>query len=278
MKYALISTKFIENILNIPELKHKNIQIPQKNNIKFTNVEFWYNKNCEVLKWINFEIKEKSITALVGSSWAWKSTITNLITRFWETSKWKITLWETDIKNISSEELLKKISQVFQEVYLFNDTILNNIKIWKKDATKQEIINAAKLARCHNFIEKLPNGYDTIITQNGNSLSGWQKQRLSIARAILKDAPIIILDEATASLDPENESEIQKAIEKLLKDKTVIIIAHCFNSIINANQILVLQNWIISEKWTHKNLINSNGLYSKLWQEQQKSRGWKFKN
>ena len=276
MRYALLSTKFIEDILKTPEVRHKKTPLPEKNHFEFKNVYFDYG-NKKVLKGINCTIKEKSMTALVGSSGAGKSTMTNLIARFWDSSDGEILLDGINLKEIDSEKLLDRISVVFQDVYLFNDTIANNIRVGKKDTTFEEIQKAAKLARCDEFIKNLPDGYNTMISEGGGSLSGGQRQRLSIARAILKNAPIIMLDEATASLDPENEAEIQKAIENLVKDKTVIVIAHRFRSIINADQILVLDNGIITEKGTHQELSQSNGLYAKLWQEQQKARGWKFK-
>jgi len=277
MHYALLSTKFIEDILKTPEVKHESTPLPKKNSFEFKNVHFGY-ANQEVLKGINCTIQEQSMTALVGSSGAGKSTLTNLIARFWDPSGGEIFLDGVSLRKIDAEKLLERISVVFQDVYLFNDTIANNIRIGKSNASDEEIQKAAKLACCEEFIHNLPERYETIISEGGGSLSGGQRQRLSIARAILKDAPIIILDEATASLDPENEAEIQKAIENLVRNKTVIVIAHRFRSIINSDQILVLDKGVITEKGTHQELIQTNGLYAKLWQEQQKARGWKFKN
>lgn len=231
--------------------------------IAFHNVSFAY-EEAEVLQNINLEIKEKTFTALVGPSGGGKSTITNLIARFWDVKKGEITLGGQDIRSISLENLLSKISMVFQNVYLFEDTIANNIAFGTRDVTKDEIIEVAKRARCHEFIMKLPLGYETMVGEGGATLSGGEKQRLSIARAILKDAPVVLLDEATSSVDPENEAFIQEAISELIRDKTLIVIAHKLSSIQHADQIIVIEDGKIVERGNHSELLAKKGLYNKL--------------
>jgi ATP-binding cassette subfamily B protein len=219
------------------------------------------------------------MTALVGPSGSGKSTITRLIARFWDVSRGKIMIGGQSVKDVKTEDLLSNISMVFQDVYLFNDTILNNIKVGKADASMEEVFAAAKKARCHEFIEKLPEGYETMVGEGGATLSGGEKQRVSIARAILKDAPIILLDEATASLDPENELYIQEAIGELVKSRTLIVIAHRLSTITHANQILVLKEGRIVERGTHQELLaKDTGLYQGMWNEQKRAHGWKIKS
>ena len=244
--------------------------------IEFKNVDFSY-ENFNVLQSINFQVPQSTVTALVGPSGSGKTTITNLIVRFWEVENGDILVGGVNIKNIKIDELLSQISIVFQDVYLFNDTILNNIKFGKPDATFEEVISATEAAQCHEFITNLPHGYETVIGEGGTSLSGGEKQRISIARAILKDAPIILLDEATASVDPENEILIQKAINSLVESRTLIIIAHRLSTITSVDQILVIDNGKIVEKGKHEELIrNADGLYNRLWNSQQKARQWKL--
>ena len=218
------------------------------------------------------------MTALVGLSGSGKTTMTNLIARFWDIQEGNIYIGDVPIKELNPDRLLSRIAMVFQDVYLFNDTIAGNIRIGNPDATDEEVCEAAKLACCSDFIESLPQGYDTPVSEAGGSLSGGERQRISIARAILKNAPIILLDEATASLDPENEADIQKAIENLVQDKTLIVIAHRFKSIENADQILVIDNGRISERGTHDTLFEAGGLYQRLWEKQQKAGGWKIRS
>ena len=191
---------------------------------------------------VSFTITEKTTTAIVGPSGAGKTTMCNLIARFWDVNAGKITIGGTDVRDFKLDSLMKNISMVFQSVYLFADTIENNIKFGCPDATHEQVVEAAKKACCHNFISALPDGYDTVISEGGGTLFGDEKQRISIARAMLKDAPIIILDEATSSVDPENEDELQRAIEALTHDKTIIMIAHRLKTVRNADQILVLDN------------------------------------
>ena len=243
--------------------------------IEFHNVSFSY-KKTQVLKNISFKAPERSITALVGASGSGKTTITNLIARFWDVDSGEVIIGGKNVKDMKTDTLLSYISMVFQDVYLFNDTIFNNIKIGKKNATREEVINAAKTARCHEFIEKLPDGYDTMVGEGGATLSGGEKQRISIARAMLKDAPIVLLDEATAFLDPENEKHVQEAIDELVKSKTLIIIAHRLSTIVGADQILVLENGELTEQGKHEELITNDRFYSHLWKERQRAGGWKL--
>ena len=205
-----------------------------------------------------------------------KTTLCNLIARFWDVQSGSITIGGVDIKDVSLETLMSKISMVFQNVYLFEDTIENNIKFGKPEASREQVIEAAKKAMCHDFIESLPNGYDTLIGEGGASLSGGEKQRLSIARAILKDAPIIIFDEATANIDPENEDKLRLAIEALTENKTIIMIAHRLKTIRNADRILVLNGGAIEQSGAHEELMAQGGLYKKLITAKNESAGWKL--
>ena len=260
------------------EIRHEpslsgNKDAPSGNEIRFENVTFAY-ENTDVLRNVSFSIPSQSITALVGPSGSGKSTITRLIARFWDITGGRVLLDGLDIKEIDPEKLLARISIVFQDVYLFKDTIRNNIRVGKQDATKEEIEWAAKQACCHEFIHKLPQGYDTPVGEGGCTLSGGEKQRISIARALLKDAPIVLLDEATASLDPENELHVQQAINALVQRKTVVIIAHRLKTIKGADQIIVLDSGQVREQGTHEVLLKKDGLYRRLWTLQQQSAGW----
>jgi len=241
--------------------------------IEFDNVTFAYDKN-EILKNVSFDIPQKSTTAIIGASGSGKTTICNLIARFYDVNKGKITIGGQNIRDMKCESLLKNISMVFQNVYLFHDTIYNNIKFGNPSASKKDIIKAAKKARCHDFIMSLPDKYDTIIGDAGSTLSGGEKQRISIARAILKDAPIVILDEATASVDPENEYEIQRAISSLVEGKTMITIAHRLATIQNADQILVVDNGEIVQKGSHDKLLDEEGIYKNFLSIREKAEGW----
>lgn len=255
-------------------LEHK--EQPKDQTITFSHVSFGYGETM-VLKDVSLTFPEKTITALVGPSGSGKSTITKLIGRFWDVDDGQITLGSVSVKNMPTEELLANISMVFQDVYLFHDTIEQNIKMGKEDATREEVIQAAKKASCHEFIMSLPDGYDTMVGEGGSTLSGGEKQRISIARALLKDAPIVLLDEATASLDPENEVLIQSAISELVYEKTVIIVAHRLQSIMNADQIVVLDNGRVREVGTHDRLLEQGGMYAHLWQEQSRAGSWRIK-
>jgi len=248
---------------------------PDRFDIEFENVTFRY-QDADVIKDMSLHIPERSITALVGPSGSGKTTITSLIARFWDVGSGQIKIGGRNIKDMKNEHLLSYMSMVFQDVYLFNDTIYNNIKIGNPQATKDDIFEAARQANCHEFIQKLPDGYDTMVGEGGSTLSGGEKQRISIARAILKDAPIILLDEATASLDPENEGKIQEAIRELVKSKTVVIIAHRLYSVSDADQIIVIEKGKVVEQGKHQELLENKGTYRHLWDEQQRAHGWKF--
>ena len=242
--------------------------VPKGNDIAFENIDFSYEKDEFKMENLSFDIDEKTMTALVGESGSGKTTITNLLLRFYDVHKGKITLGGTDIRDIPYDELLDRISIVMQNVQLFDNTIEENIRVGKKGATKEEIIKAAKKARIHDFIMSLPKGYKTDIGENGGILSGGQRQRISIARAFLKDAPILILDEMTSNVDPVNESLIQDAITELAKNRTVLVVAHHLKTIQKADQILVFQKGNLLEKGKHGELLEKDGYYTKLWKAQ----------
>ena len=244
-------------------------------NIDFTDVFFGYGE-IEVLHNLSFQIPQNTTTAIVGPSGSGKSTICNLITRFYDVNSGSVKIGGHDVREFTCDSLLKNISMVFQNVYLFQDTIKNNIKFGSPDATDEQIIAAAKAARCHDFIMALPDGYDTVIGEGGSSLSGGEKQRISIARAMLKDAPIVILDEATASIDPENEHLIQEAISALTHGKTIITIAHRLATIENADQILVIDGGTVAQRGTHKELLQQEGTYKKFIQIREQVEGWRI--
>ncbi|WP_339009096.1 ABC transporter ATP-binding protein/permease [Fusobacterium animalis] len=242
--------------------------VPKDNDIAFENIDFSYEKDEFKMEKLSFSIAEKTMTALVGESGSGKTTITNLLLRFYDVHKGEIALGGTDIRDIPYDELLDRISIVMQNVQLFDNTIEENIRVGKKGATKEEIIKAAKKARIHDFIMSLPKGYKTDIGENGGILSGGQRQRISIARAFLKDAPILILDEMTSNVDPVNESLIQDAITELAKNRTVLVVAHHLKTIQKADQILVFQKGNLLEKGKHGELLAKNGYYTKLWKAQ----------
>lgn len=243
--------------------------------IEFKNVDFGYDSR-QVLKNVSFCIPEKTSTAIVGPSGSGKTTICSLLARFYDPQSGSISVGGHDLREMTCDSLLSNISMVFQNVYLFNDTIRANICFGKPDATDEEMIAAAKKARCHDFISALPNGYDTVIGEGGGTLSGGEKQRISIARAILKNAPIIILDEATASIDPENEHLIQSAISELTRGKTIITIAHRLATIQNADQILVVDDGRIAERGTHDELMSLDGIYKRFIGIREKAEGWRI--
>ena len=271
-QYMKLATDKLINVYNEKEISYEFKVMPFKNyDIKFENVSFSYEKDKPVLKNISFEAKQGTSTALVGSSGSGKTTVTNLIARFWDCQSGIISIDGTDITKIYPEELLTNISMIFQDVYLVNDTIENNIKLGKPDATHEEVVRAAKDASCHEFITELENSYDTVVGEGGSTLSGGEKQRISIARALLKDTPVILLDEATASLDADNEHEIRKSLDKLIKNKTVITIAHKLNTIKNYDQIIVMSNGIIEEKGTHEELMKNKKRYYEMYTEMKKA-------
>ena len=271
-QYMKLATDKLINVYNEKEISYEFEVMPFKNyDIKFENVNFSYEKDKPVLKNISFEAKQGTSTALVGSSGSGKTTVTNLIARFWDCQSGIISIDGTDITKIYPEELLTNISMIFQDVYLVNDTVENNIKLGKPDATHEEVVKAAKDASCHEFITELENSYDTVVGEGGSTLSGGEKQRISIARALLKDTPIILLDEATASLDADNEHEIRKSLDKLIKNKTVITIAHKLNTIKNYDQIIVMSDGIIEEKGTHEELMKNRKRYYEMYTEMKKA-------
>ncbi|MEA4847289.1 MAG: ABC transporter ATP-binding protein [Clostridiaceae bacterium] len=271
--YLFTSAKRMQQLRDEPAMEgDTNIVLPNCN-IEFKNVTFAYNKE-DVIKNMSITLPQNAVTALVGPSGSGKSTISRLIARFWDVNKGEILIGGRNIRDIDPETLMKYMSFVFQDVVLFNDTVINNIRIGKEGATDEEVRAAAKIARCDEFINKMENGYETLIGENGCTLSGGERQRISIARAILKNAPIVLLDEATASIDPENEVLIQEAISELIKGRTVIVIAHRLKTVAGANQIIVLDEGNLSEQGTHDELLSKNGLYAKLWHIQQESLGW----
>ena len=266
---AIDSYKRLSRILYADVIPDKvNGIVPKDNDIAFENIDFSYEKDEFKMEKLSFSIAEKTMTALVGESGSGKTTITNLLLRFYDVHKGKITLGGTDIRDIPYDELLDRISIVMQNVQLFDNTIEENIRVGKKGATKEKIIEAAKKARIHDFIMSLPKGYETDIGENGGILSGGQRQRISIARAFLKDAPILILDEMTSNVDPVNESLIQDAITELAKNRTVLVVAHHLKTIQKADQILVFQKGNLLEKGKHGELLEKDGYYTKLWKAQ----------
>ncbi|HCZ9114112.1 TPA: ABC transporter ATP-binding protein [Staphylococcus aureus] len=266
----------IEKIKSAPELDKQGKDLTIENDdIAFENVNFSYDDK-QVIKNVSFDIAANTSTAIVGPSGSGKSTLCHLLLRFYDVNDGFIRIGGIDIKDLKLSTLMSQISAVFQKVYLFNDTIENNILFGNPDATKEEVIRAAKQACCHDFIMKLPDGYKTVLHEKGNNLSGGERQRISIARAILKDAPIIILDEATASIDPENEHLIQQAIDELSKGKTVITIAHKLETIKNADQIIVLCDGEIIQRGSHDELIQKPGMYQDFITIKSKSAGWKL--
>ena len=249
--------------------------VPASSKIIFDNVDFSY-ADRKILDHVSFTIPAGTTTAIVGPSGSGKTTMCNLIARFWDVDAGRITVGGKDVRDFKLDSLMKNISMVFQNVYLFADSIENNIKFGCPDATHEQVIEAAKKACCHEFISALPDGYDAVIGEGGGTLSGGEKQRISIARTILKDAPIIILDEATSSVDPENEEELQRAIAELTHDKTIIMIAHRLKTVRGADQILVLDDSHIVQSGTHAELIQQKGLYADFVSARQEAIGWKL--
>ena len=276
---AIISTRIpierMNSIENYPiqpgtgELKTKGYDIT------FENVSFSYNTGEQVLSGVSFTAKQGEVTALIGPSGGGKSTAAKLAARFWDADSGKITIGGQDVRKVDPEKLLSAYSIVFQDVTLFNNTVMENIRIGRQGATDEEVLAAAKEAQCDEFVEKLPEGYQTMIGENGSMLSGGERQRISIARALLKDSPVILLDEATASLDAENETQIQKAISRLVKGKTVLIIAHRMRTVEGADKLVLLKEGKVAEQGTPQELYAKGGLYTKMCKLQQQSGDWK---
>ena len=271
------SLKDISSMENAEEIKVLSpIQNIKSNEIEFKNVSFSYGKG-EVLKGMSVALKPNTLTAIIGPSGSGKTTFCKLIPRFYDVSKGEILIGGAKITNISTEELMKNISMVFQNVYLFEDTIMNNIRLAKPNASDEDIISAAKKARCHDFIKSLQKGYETKIGEAGTTLSGGEKQRIAIARAILKDAPIVILDEFTSALDVENERHILQAIDNLVQNKTVIMIAHRLETVRKADNIIVLDKGEIAQEGTHNELITQDGIYKSFISIRERANKWSFK-
>ena len=249
--------------------------LPKNHDIELSHVGFAY-ESRRIIDDISLRIPEKTTTAIVGPSGGGKTTLTSLIARFWDVQEGKVTLGGRNVKDYSFDSLMKNFSFVFQRVYLFEDTIANNIRFGEPEASMERVIEAAKKACCHDFIMQLPQGYETVIGEGGASLSGGEKQRISIARAILKDSPIIILDEATANVDPENEAELVKAVEALTRDKTIIMIAHRLKTVRNADQILVVDHGRIAQQGTHDSLLKEDGIYRRFVTERSEAASWKI--
>lgn len=267
----------IEEVFAEAELSDKGTaHIPARSGgpeVEFRNVSFSYGEK-ETLHDISFRLEKNQMAALVGPSGGGKSTIASLLARFWDVKSGQVLVRGVDIRTVPLSELMDHISMVFQRVYLFQDTIYNNISMGRPDASREEVIEAARKARCHDFIMSLPDGYDTVVGEGGESLSGGEKQRISIARCILKDAPIVILDEATASVDADNESYIQQAISELCKGKTLLVIAHRLNTIRNADQIFVVAEGQIVQRGVHEALMQEEGIYRKFVSVRENSQGW----
>ena len=244
--------------------------------IAFENVGFSYNDGKEILKNVSFTARQGEVTALIGPSGSGKTTVSRLAARFWDLNRGKISVGGMDISKIDPETLLGMYSIVFQDVTLFNNTVMENIRIGRKDATDDEVIEAARLARCDDFVEKLPEKWNTVIGENGSELSGGERQRISIARAFLKDAPIILLDEATASLDVDNETLVQESLSRLIKNKTVLIIAHRMRTVASADKIVVLKDGVVAEQGSPADLLEKGGIYSKMISTQLKASEWKY--
>ncbi len=266
----------MDEILSYPEQGGVQKLTNRGYDISFENVGFAYEDGEPVLNGVTFVAKQGEVTALIGPSGGGKTTVSRLAARFWDISSGRITVGGMDVSKIDPEALLSMYSIVFQDVTLFDNTVMENIRIGKKDATDEEVMEAARLARCDEFVEKLPNGYQTMIGENGSELSGGQRQRISIARAFLKDAPIILLDEATASLDVDNETLIQEAISSLIQNKTVLVIAHRLRSVDGADKIVVLKDGVVAEAGSPTQLHEKSGLYAHMIDTQMKTDAWKM--
>ena len=249
--------------------------MPENQNIELSHISFSYDRR-KIIDDVSLSVPQKTTTAIVGPSGGGKSTLCNLIARFWDVDSGEITLGGVNVKDYSMNSLMENFAFVFQTVYLFADTIENNIKFGRQNASHEEVVEAAKKACCHDFIMKLPDGYDTVIGEGGASLSGGEKQRISIARAIMKDAPVIILDEATANVDPENEKELVDAVDALTKEKTIIMIAHRLKTVRHADQIAVVDKGRIVQRGTHEQLMAQEGIYRRFVAARSQAVSWRL--
>lgn len=266
----------LEAVTNMPKMDTSSQELnPDSFDIELKDISFGYDIS-RVIEHVSFQVPQGSTCAIVGPSGSGKTTLCNLIARFFDVSEGEVQIGGKDIKNYTADSLMRYISMVFQNVYLFNDTIENNIRFGNPDATHDQVMEAARRASCYEFITALPNGFDTMVGEGGSTLSGGEKQRISIARAILKDAPIIILDEATSSVDPENEYDLMAAISELTKGKTLISIAHRLSTVSHANQIVVIDKGRIVQKGTHKELLGQEGIYSRFWHQRESAVGWRL--
>lgn len=272
----------VQAVLDLPEMDIDGKEITPKNfDVDIKDVDFYYDKDqtsekSKIIDDVSVHITEKTTTAIVGPSGGGKTTLCHLIARFWDVDRGTITLGGENVKNYSMDSLMKNFSFVFQNVYLFQDTVANNIRFGQEDAPMEKVIEAAKKACCHDFIMALPDGYETVIGEGGASLSGGERQRISIARAIMKDAPVIILDEATANVDPENEKELMEAIDALTREKTIFMIAHRLKTVRNADRILVLDHGRIVQQGRHEELVRQEGIYKRFVESRQLAAGWKL--
>lgn len=274
---ADVNCRIMDEILSHDEQTGSDVLDNNGYDITFDHVAFSYNDEEKVLSDVTFTAKQGEVTALIGPSGGGKTTVSRLAARFWDNDSGTVTVGGMDISKIDPESLLSLYSIVFQDVTLFNDTVMENIRIGKKDATDEEVMNAARLANCTDFVMRLPKKWDTMIGENGSELSGGERQRISIARAFLKDSPIILMDEATASLDVDNESAVQESISKLIKDKTVLIIAHRMRTVDGVDKIVVLKDGVVAEQGSPDELKRQNGIYKHMIELQQQSEEWKYK-
>ena len=271
--YVTVSSRRLQSLMNAPAMEGNSGADIKTHNIEFEHVSFSYN-NEEVIHNLTACLPAGGVTAIVGPSGSGKSTLTHLAARFWDVQKGSVRVGGIDVKEIAPNALMQQMAFVFQDVTLFSDSVINNIRIGRPGASDEEVYAAARASQCDNFIRSLPNGYNTMLGENGSTLSGGERQRISIARALLKDAPIVLLDEATASLDPENEVQVQQAISRLVQGKTVVVIAHRLRTITGADQILVLEDGCLAEEGTHASLMEQEGLYHKMYTLQMQSQQW----
>lgn len=275
-RFRILDESLETSKLAVAFSKDTDPELVDKLNETLNNVGFAYNDREDVLKDVTFTAKQGEVTALIGPSGGGKTTVSRLASRFWDINKGSIKVGSMDIGKIDPETLMSLYSIVFQDVTLFNNTIMENIRIGRQDATDEEVIAAAKLAHCDKFAEKLPDGWNTMIGENGSELSGGERQRISIARAFLKAAPIILLDEATASLDVDNETMIQESLSRLIKNKTVMIIAHRMRTVADSDKIVVLKDGVVAEQGSPAELSRKNGIYQHMMETQMQAAGWKL--